>query len=101
MTFARRLTASGHAVIRTCACLALLLSPMTRAFAQKPVIDTTAIRDWASVGGAKITNDGRFAAYNVHDYPAPAKVVLHELGRIWKAEIEAGDLSFTDDSRQA
>jgi len=69
--------------------------------AQKPVLDTPALRKWAAVGGGAISNDGNYVSYYIYNQPYPSRRLLLQspLGD-WKKEfVGASAVSFTNDSK--
>jgi len=71
--------------------------------AQKPALDTAAIRKWAAVGGGAISNDGNYVSYYIYNQPYPSRrLILQSTLGDWKKEFTgASSVSFTNDSRHA
>jgi len=69
--------------------------------AQKPALDTAAIRKWAAVGGGTISNDGNYVSYYIYNQPYPSRrLILQSTLDDWKKEfVDASAVSFTYDSR--
>ena len=69
--------------------------------AQKPVLDTPALRKWASVGGGAISNDGNYVSYYIYNQPYPSRrLLLQSTFGDWKKEfVGASSVSFTNDSK--
>ena len=43
---------------------------------QKPVIDSVAYKNWATVGGVQISNDGKFVIYTIDNEPTGSKTTV-------------------------
>jgi len=69
--------------------------------AQKPALDTTAIRKWAAVGGGSISNDGNYVSYYIYNQPFPSRrLALESTQNGWKKEFAgASSAEFTNDSK--
>ena len=73
-----------------------------KAIAQKPVIDTSVLGKWPSVGGAAISNDGKYVCYTINNQPVGSHtLVVQSTEGDWKREfVNASGAVFTDDSRK-
>jgi dienelactone hydrolase len=72
-------------------------------FAQKPPIDSSVYGKWPSLGDVAISNDGKYALYNIDNLPVKCcMLIIQSLRDSWKLQIR-GILTatFTKDSRLA
>lgn len=72
----------------------------------KPTIDTTAIHSWPSLGGAKISNNGKFVAHTIENLPIGSRTLfLVSSDGKWNKEIPNSSDIFqciiTEDSKYA
>lgn len=70
---------------------------------QKPLIDTSVLSKWPSVGSASISNDGKYALYKIYNQTEGANnLVIQALWSNWKLEVAGVTIcQFTEDSRMA
>jgi len=70
-------------------------------FAQKPALDTSALKRWGDVGGASISDDGKYVSYYVYGQPPGSrKLVIQSINADWKKEFSrSSNAQFTTDSR--
>jgi dienelactone hydrolase len=85
-------------------CIAfLLLFSISSCFAQisKPPIDTNVFNKWSSVGAGMITNDGKYALYNIDNEPVGSRtLVIKSLKTSWEAKLaNSGDGRFVDSNK--
>jgi dienelactone hydrolase len=68
----------------------------------KPPIDLVAMKNWASVSGEKISDDGKFVLYYLNNSPiGTRKLMIQETFGNWKKEIENARLAdFALDSKK-
>lgn len=81
--------------------LILLYASFT--WAQKPPIDTSAIRTWASIGTGAISNDGNYVWYNTYNQPTGSrKLTIKSTTTNWKREFEScSNVTLTNNSKLA
>jgi dipeptidyl aminopeptidase/acylaminoacyl peptidase len=79
----------------------ILISLSASALAQKPALDTNAIRKWPSVANPAITNDGNYALYTINNHPFESRtLVIQSTNSTWKKEFEGvSQECFTNDSK--
>jgi len=84
-------------------CLSLFLICFNQLFSQKPPIDSSVFNKWPSVGGAVISNDGKYALYYIENQPIGNNtLVLVAIDNHWRKEfIGTKGVEFTDDGREA
>lgn len=76
-------------------------------YAQKPALDTYALENWPSVGGAKISDDGKYCLYYiqiiVRHIVRQRELVIQRTDNSWRVDFpNSGDIAdFTHDSRKA
>jgi len=81
----------------------LLLYCNFSVFAQKPVLDTAAVRNWPKIDYELISNDGNYVAYYMVDPEGrPAELCLQSTKDAFRVEFVHAryDDCFTEDSRQ-
>jgi dienelactone hydrolase len=68
---------------------------------EKPSLDLHSPKDWASIGGEKISNNGKYIYYSVFNQPAGKRTgVAQAVSGSWKKEfLNASTASFTSDSK--
>lgn len=67
--------------------LTILPCLFTSAFAQKPIIDSTAIESWISAQSPSISNDGEFAMYSIDNQPRGYEtIVVKSVDDSWHKE---------------
>src|SRR5262245_51642814 len=70
------------------AALVLGLFAAVDLFAQKPPLDTAALRTWPSLGRAAITHDGQYVLFTITNIPVESSmVVVQSTTNDWKSEI--------------
>jgi len=58
-------------------------------FAQKPVIDSVAYKNWPSLDGARISKNGQYICYDIKNVPAGSKtIVVQATNGKWKKEFK-------------
>lgn len=81
--------------------LIYIFSLLSYAKAQKPVLDSTAIRDWQSIGSAKISSNGKYVMYEIQNKPiGKSTLVLKSVDSKWMKEYaRCNDAQFTSDGK--
>jgi hypothetical protein len=73
-------------------------------YAQKPFIDSSVFRNWPSVIGAAISDDGNFVLYTINNQPAGSStLIVQATNNHWKIAIpnvEPQTARFTNSSKQ-
>ena len=71
--------------------------------AQKPIIDTSAFGKWPALGAAVISNDGKFALYNIENLPVGGRTLnIKSINAPANISFQgASDAVFTQDSKYA
>ncbi|PTS95410.1 hypothetical protein DBR11_21460 [Pedobacter sp. HMWF019] len=60
-------------------------------FAQKPVIDSIAYKQWTELDGPTISKNGQYVYYNIKNVPVGSKtLVVQSIGGKWKKEFKGG-----------
>ncbi|NRF37581.1 S9 family peptidase [Pedobacter foliorum] len=69
----------------------VLFYSVNHAFAQKPVLDSTAYHTWTSIdGGAQISNDGRYILYTIKNKPINSYTsIIRSIDFKWKVDLLA------------
>jgi dipeptidyl aminopeptidase/acylaminoacyl peptidase len=63
--------------------------------AQKPIIDSTAIRQWPRLGLPAITNDGMYALYSVDNKPVGlTTLIIMDINNSWREEFVGPSFGF-------
>ena len=70
--------------------------------AQKPAIDFDAIEKWPTIGDAKISNDGKYVAYTIHNQPYKSQTLVVKATEVnWERAFFGANVdAFSDDSRK-
>lgn len=86
--------------MRTILLVALSVLSTLTSFAQKPVIDTNTIKNWTSVGGAQLSNNGMYAFYTIKNGTSGGNsLIVLDTKNTWKVELPETSGMFTSDSR--
>lgn len=69
-------------------------------FAQKPPLDSNAIRSWAYIMGAQISNNGYYTLYTIENQQSYKRsLVIQSTKNKWKIEVPESNGLFTSDSK--
>lgn len=81
--------------------IVFFLSSCLLTTAQKPPLDTSVFRKWASVGEESISKDGNYVIYHIYNQTAGSqRLVIQSTTNEWKREFAgAFEARFTNDSR--
>jgi dipeptidyl aminopeptidase/acylaminoacyl peptidase len=79
----------------------LLILISVHIHAQKPLITDTSYKTWSSVSSGKISNDGNYVCYTVHNKPVGKNtVIISSTDKTWEIQsTEFSSPNFTEDSR--